>query len=105
MVRIYSKEEEFLDEFYDWASVAVLALKGAWCPNYSCDDKVRKRREYFLLSGELSELVFMSASSRRNGLNGLEIEINLQSSTRVVNMKVSQREGLVVAENISDYKK
>lgn len=58
MVRSYSKEEEFLDDFYEFAAAAAEALHNDWYPNISCDDSVRHNRDHFLSTGELNDLTF-----------------------------------------------
>lgn len=60
--RHYTKEEEFLDEFAGSAIAAAGLLAGEWQPAYHCDDDVRHNRQYFLSTGELTQLVFDSAS-------------------------------------------
>ena len=45
MKRHHLKEEEFLDEFYNAASVASKLLESAWSPNPQCDDASRKGRD------------------------------------------------------------
>lgn len=102
MFRNYLKEEEFLDEFYNWASTAALALDGAWRPNYSCDDNARKQRDYFLKSGDLFGLSFMSASVQGDATTGVNVQILLESSKRIVNVKVENREGVPVAQILID---
>jgi len=105
MFRNYLKEEEFLDEFYNWASTAALAVEGAWHPNYSCDDNARRQRDYFLKSGELSSLAFMSAAVQDDGKTGVHAQILLESSARIVNVKVEERDGKPFAQVLIDRKK
>lgn len=86
--RSYYKEEEFLNEFYNWASSAAVALNGKWEPNYSCDDNERRQRDYFRKSGELAWLVFSSAHVSYDETNEMYVQIVLKSSKRDVNVKV-----------------
>src|SRR3569623_737746 len=105
MLRNYLKEEEFLDEFYIWAAVALQVLDGRWRPNYSCDDNARKQRDYFLKSGELLALAFMSAAVIGDAKSGVHAQILLESSERVVNVKVEERDGKPFAQILIDKQK
>jgi hypothetical protein len=62
MKRHYLKEEEFLDEFFNVASVASKLLNGAWEPNTHSNDSIRHSHKYFLSNGILHTLIFNSAS-------------------------------------------
>jgi hypothetical protein len=100
--RFYIKEEEFVDEFYNWASAASVVLNEQWRPNGGCDDAQRKQQEYFMKSGEMSWLVFRSASIHDNPGEEVHAQIVLESSTRIVNVKVLRRDGKSVAEILFD---
>lgn len=100
--RHYLKEEEFLDEFYNAASVAAKLLDGEWQPNYACNDAVRKNGEYFLSTGELQQLAFDSASVCHDANGFSSVQILLRSSKRVVNVRVRKVNGDLVAEKIVD---
>lgn len=102
MRHLYAREEEFLDEFYNWAATAASALDGAWKPNYGCDDNARKQRDYFLSTRELSMLAFMSASIHEQSDGEPYAVILLESATRIVNVKVQRQAGVSVAEVILD---
>ena len=100
--RSYYREEEFLDEFYNWAASAALALNGEWKPNDSCDDSARKQRDYFLKRSELIWLVFFSAHVSYDETDKMFVQIVLESSTRVVNVKVWERDGKTVTQVLID---
>lgn len=100
--RYYLKEEEFLDKFYDAASVAAKLLDGEWQPNYACNDVVRKNGAYFLSTGELQQLVFDSASVCHDANGFSSVQIVLRSSKRVVNVRVRKVRGDLIAEKIVD---
>lgn len=87
--RYYTKEEEFLDEWYNQASLAAQHLSREWAPNSSCDDNLRQTRSYFLKAGEQSDLAFDGAAVNigRDGLFS-SVVIILKSSRRIVNVKV-----------------
>lgn len=100
--RHYLREEEFLDECYEFAGKAVHLLGGEWSPNEDCDDRVRRDQRYFLSTGSLSSLVFDSASiySDADGLS--LVKIILRSSHRVVIVALKRVGDDFVAEKISD---
>ena len=100
--RHYLKEEEFLDEFYDVAAVATKLLDGAWEPNADCDDTDRKEAKYLLSTGELYVLVFKSAAVYHDGNKFSSAQILLESSNRIVNIKVKSIDGELVAEKMVD---
>lgn len=100
--RHYLKEEEFLDEFYDVASVAAKFLDGEWQPNCACNDAARKNGEYFLATGELQQLVFASASVHHDANGFSSVQILLKSSKREVNVRVKKVGGDFVVEKIAD---
>ena len=100
--RSYHKEEEFLDEFYNWAASAAVALNGEWEPNYSCDDNERRQREYFRKRGELAWLVFSLATVSYDEADEMYAQIVLESSTRVVNLEVRERDGETVTQVLVD---
>ena len=105
MNRNYLKEEEFLDEFYNWASIAANELKGAWNPNYSCDDRARRNRDYFMKSGHLSQLVFQFAALTREPDGEVHVQILLESAVRIINVKVGEREGTTYVKVLLDKSK
>ena len=103
MWRNYLKEEEFLDEYGDVAAVASELLGDDWSPNYGCDERDRHNRDYFLSSGEQISLVFQSAPVFHSGKFFSSAQIVLQSSKRIVNVRVSKNDnGELVAEKIVD---
>lgn len=61
--------------------------------DYSCDDNTRRQRDYFLKREEFFSLVFILASVSHDATDGMHVQIILESSTRVVNVKVSDRDG------------
>jgi hypothetical protein len=103
MHRYYQKEEEFLDEYGDVASVASKLLGDEWSPNYDCDDRDRHNRDYFMSSGEQKSLVFQSGAVFHTGKFFSSAQVVLQSSTRVVTVRVSEGDGgELTAEKIVD---
>jgi hypothetical protein len=100
--RLYRKEEEFLDEFGEAATVAVRLLNGEWDPNYTANDVVRKNLEYFFSAGEVSNLVFDSASVYHDDNSFSSVQIILKSSRRLVNVRVRKVHDELVGEKIVD---
>jgi hypothetical protein len=99
--RYYVREEEFLDEFYDVATVAAQSVADDWHPNASCDEEARQQQQYFLSSGELTWLIFDGASVSRDA-DGFSAQISLRSCKRVVTVRVRRVAGDLVAERIVD---
>jgi len=100
--KVYSKEEEFLDEFGNVASVTVRTLNGEWQPNYGANDSVRRNQEYFLSTGEIKDLVFDSACVYHDNNGFSSAQITLKSSHRLVNVLVRLVNGELVGEKIVD---
>ena len=103
--RVYHKEEEFLDAFFETARSASLLLSGEWEPNYWCNDKTRHHTQSLLSTGGLRTLTFDSASiyQDKNGFSSAEIV--LKSSTCIVTVRVKKTNGKFVAEKIAEQKK
>jgi hypothetical protein len=102
--RNYLREEEFLDEFYESASAARSLLQGEWTPDPGCNDAVRKNRDYFFSSGELTQLVFDAAAVFHTA-NGRfsSVQISLRSAKRQVTVRVrAEADGTLTAEKIVD---
>ena len=100
--RNYFREEEFLDEFYNSASIAAQILDGAWVPNPDCNDSTRKNQKYFLSTGRLNSLVFDSAAVYHNAEGFSSVQILLKSSNRGVNVQVKTIGGKLVGKKITD---
>ena len=100
--RLYKKEEEFLDEFAASAITAAAILGGDWQPNYHCDDHVRYNQQYFLSTGELTQLVFDSASVHHDEQGFSSVQIVLRSSKRIVTVRVTKQGEELTAEKIVD---
>jgi hypothetical protein len=100
--RYYAREEEFLDEFNMRVGAALKILGDDWRPDWQCDDGVRRNREYFLKSGELSQLVFDGASVYHDEDGFSSTQIVLKSSKRLVNVRVSRMGNEFIAEKIMD---
>src|SRR4030042_2372970 len=98
--RSYLKEEEFLDEFGDVANVAARVINGEWQPSYHANDSVRKNQEYFISTGELTTLVFDSASIYHNANGFSSAQIILKSSKRIVNVRVRNVKGKLIGKKI-----
>lgn len=97
-MRHYLKEEQFLDEFYDWAAAAAIAVGNKWRPNADCDDAARKQSAYFLKSGEMTWLTFSSASVHRPPNEDPYAQIVLESSNRTVTIRVSSPDRKPIAK-------
>ena len=92
MKRHHSKEEEFLDEFYDAAVVASKLLESAWSPDPHCDDARRK----------LHQLTFSSGTVYHEGNRFSSVQIVLESCDRIVTVRVRLIDGELVGEKIVD---
>jgi hypothetical protein len=99
---LYTKEEEFLEEFSSSAAAAAEILSGDWQPNYHCDDHVRKNQSYFRSTGELTHLVFESAAVHHDSNGFSSVQIVLRSSTRTVTVRVKKVGVDFLAEKIVD---
>ena len=102
MEKRYSKEEEFLDEYWQTAKVAVRILNGEWEPNFGANDNTRKNQEYFLPTGEINNLVFDEAWVCHDNNGFSSAQIILKSSHRLVNVQVRVVNGELVGEKIID---
>ena len=100
--RQYTKDEEFLDEFQMVAYEAAQLMGDDWHPAPSCDDSMRKQTKYFLSTGELGSLVFDSAAVYHDENGFSSAQIILKSSKRVVNVRVKQVDGKLVAQKLLD---
>ncbi len=102
MKRYYQKEEEFIEEFLDVTDAVTKILKDEWEPDYECDDETRRKRDYFLRSGELYSLVFDGAAvyDDENGFSS--VQVILQSLKRVVTIRVAKINNGFEAEIIVD---
>ena len=100
--RAYSKDEEFLEEYSDVASVAARFLDGGWSPNDECNDAMRQQQKYFVSTGELGQLVFDSAAVYHNAGVFSSVQIVLRSSSRVVTVQVKEIGQDLVAEKLVD---
>ena len=100
--RYYNKEEEFLEEFYNVASVAASFLNGEWSPKNDCNDDIRQQQKYFLSTGELSQLVFDSAAVHHDAGGFFSVQIVLRSYNRVVTVQVKKVGEDLVAEKLVD---
>ena len=100
--KAYSKEEEFLDQFGNLASVVISILNDEWQPNYGANDSVRRNQEYFFSTGEIKDLVFDSASVYHDNNGFSSAQIILESSYRLINVRVRLVNGKLVGEKIVD---
>jgi hypothetical protein len=100
--RIYRKEEEFLEEWYETVDAVLPLLGGEWRPNYVCNERERQRRQYALAAGQLEQLTFDGAAIfyAHGQLSSLQIE--LRSSRRVVFVRIWWEGGQVTVEKILD---
>ena len=90
MVRNWQKEESFLAGYSFPAWEASKFLNGEWEPNSHCNDSVRRNQTYSMDQGHLEDLVFSSASVFHDDESALfsSVQILLESSTRLVNVRV-----------------
>lgn len=88
-MRNYLKEEEFVGEFYNWAAAASKTVNYEWHPNENCNNAVRKQINYFIKSGEATQLNFSSASVHRPPNEPVYAQVTLESSSRIVTIWVS----------------
>lgn len=88
MHRHYTREEDFLAEFYNLAPAAAAAVGDEWYPRADCDDAARTQQKYFLSTGQLTKLVFESATSYHDSTGFSSVVISLRSSKRLVSVKV-----------------
>jgi hypothetical protein len=102
LMHYFVKEEEFLDRHEVAATVAAWSLKGAWSPDYRCDDAVRLRREQMLSAGTLDALVFSGAAVYYSAEEFSSVQIALRSATRSVNVRVKKVGSELVAETLAD---
>jgi len=100
--RLYCKEEEFLDEFGDSASVVTKLLNGEWQPNHTANDTTRKNLDHFFSTGEVNNLVFDSASVYHDDNGFSSVQIILKSSHRLVNVRVRKVRGKLIGKKIID---
>lgn len=98
----YAKEEEFLDRFETAALIAARSLKGAWSPEYRCDDTIRRNRASLLASRELHYLTFAGAAVYHDDAGFSSVQIVLRSATRSVNVRVRKVDQRFVAETLAD---
>jgi hypothetical protein len=101
-VKLFVKEEEFLDEFGEIARIASDVINGEWNPNYYSSDYARENLKYFFSTGDVDQLVFDSASIYRSNNVFLSVQILLKSSHRTVNVQVKQMSNKLVGEKIVD---
>jgi hypothetical protein len=104
-MRNYLKEEQFLDEFYNWAAAAASAVGNEWRPNADCDDEARKQSAYFLKTGDMTWLTFSSASVHRPPNGDAYAQIVLESSNRIITIWVSSPERMPIAKILVDRSK
>lgn len=100
VIKTFTKEEEFLDEFGDTANVAVRLLNDEWYPNYSANDAVRANIKYFFSTGEVNYLAFDSASIYHDQYGFSSVQIILRSSKRVINVRVKKVDNELIGEII-----
>ena len=102
MKKYYTREEEFLDEFPSVTQAVTDLLKDEWEPNYECNDKTRRNRDYFLSTGGLHSLVFDGAAVYHDQKFFSSAQISLKSSKRIVTVHVKRINEDFVAEKIAD---
>src|SRR5690242_14030026 len=106
MKRHYLREEEFLDEFYNVATVASKILNGDWQPNSHCNDNIRQSQKYALSNGYMKKFVFNSASVYHDENRFFSsAQVLLKSSDRFVNIRVKKDGKKLVGEIIIEKNK
>ena len=100
--RMYLKEEEFLEVYYETVDAVLPRLGHDWRPNFQCNDHVRDRRARLLATGQLAELTFDSAVlfHGREGLTS--IRLYLRSSARFLVARIHWVEGATRVEMLAD---
>ena len=102
-VKLYRKEEEFLEDFSGCAFAAAKLLGDDWAPNFQASDDTRRNEAYFLKSGELCALTFDCASVHHGESQRFSsLQIALVSSTREVTIRVESRGAELVATKTVD---
>ena len=96
--RIYRKEEEFLEDWYETVDAVLPLLRGDWRPNFQCDDRERERRRHALATGELKHLMFDGAAVFHAQSQLSSIQIELRSSTQLVFVRVWWANGEALAD-------
>jgi hypothetical protein len=61
VTRLYRKEEEFLEDWYETVDALLPLLPGEWRPNFRCNDVERHARRLRLHAGQLEALAFDEA--------------------------------------------
>jgi hypothetical protein len=88
MHRHYTREEDFLAEFYNLAPAAAAAVGDEWYPRADADDELRAQERYILSTGELTRLVFDGATSYHGSKGFSSVVIVLRSAKRLVSVRV-----------------
>lgn len=88
MNKYFRKEEEFIDKYSFTAYAAARHLGGVWDPNPHANDSSRDNRDYFLKTGQLESLTFMSAAV--SDIEGFSVQIALESTKRQVTVEVTK---------------
>lgn len=102
MHRLYSKEEEFYDKYFQCVHAAHKLMGDQWEPNSKCSDTTRNNRDYFLKSGELKNLTFNSAAVYHNEHGFSSCQIALVSAVREVTVKVEKQGSEFAASIVVD---
>ena len=102
VIKHFSKEEEFLEEFGDLASIASRFLNHDWMPNYTANDESRRSDAYFLSARDAKTLVFKFATIYHNEEGFSSLQLILESSYRTVNIQVKKVKDEFVAQKIVD---
>jgi hypothetical protein len=102
--RNFRREEEFVEKFRSSAWKASQLLDGAWKPQSNCDDTERNQCKHRLLIGKQSHLVFKSATVYHDPGNRAftSARIFLESSSRIVEVRVKKEHDRLVARTILD---
>ena len=61
-VKLYRRDEDFLEDFSGCAFAAATLLSDDWSPNYHASDDTRRNEAHFQKSGELHALSFDCAA-------------------------------------------
>jgi hypothetical protein len=97
VTRLYRKEEQFLEDFYETVDALLPLLPGRRQPNFRCNDLERWRRQLQLRTGHLDALTFDEAvifNDRRDQFSSLHL--HLRSSSRLLVVRVQWVREMVV---------
>jgi hypothetical protein len=88
VTRLYRKEEEFLEDFYETVDALLPLLPGRWQPNFRCNDLECWKRQLQLRAGQLDALTFDEAVIFHDKGQFASLQLRLRSSARLLVVRV-----------------